>query len=80
MVPGASDQLLDARPLVEDRGGSALGRNRMGRLAAAIAADTLTPLDGNPLRFGPCVRQSGKVVCGGLNCRAHAGESGCVFR
>jgi 2-keto-4-pentenoate hydratase/2-oxohepta-3-ene-1,7-dioic acid hydratase in catechol pathway len=52
----------------------------MGRLAAAIAADTLTPLDGNPLRFGLCVSQPGTVVCGGLNYRAHAAESGCVFR
>ena len=48
----------------------------VAEVAGQLAAGTLPPLTGDVSRFGPPVADPGKVICIGVNYRAHANESG----
>lgn len=69
-------QLYDLSGLTRDIDGSFLAADGIARVSDALAAGTLPTLDGTGLRIGPPVAQPTKVVCIGLNYRAHAAESG----
>ncbi|MCL8025489.1 fumarylacetoacetate hydrolase family protein [Nocardioides bruguierae] len=73
---------LDLRPVlaelgVADTGPAFLAAGGVERVAAALAAGTLTPLEGaEDLRVGAPLARPGKVVCIGLNYADHAAEGG----
>jgi 2-keto-4-pentenoate hydratase/2-oxohepta-3-ene-1,7-dioic acid hydratase in catechol pathway len=75
--PGIVDRygaIRDLSGVITDIAGDAL-------LPANLARIARLPLEGLPqaqsgLRVGPCVGSVGKIVCVGLNYRAHASESG----
>lgn len=69
-------RLLDARSLVDDLDGSALGGEVLGRLARAERDGGLPEVAGSQVRYGACIARPGKVVCIGLNYRDHAEETG----
>lgn len=79
--PGCLDEQGRVRDLsghVADIAGTALLPESLSRLKALDIAD-LPVVDGTPqdgLRLGPCVGQTGKFVCIGLNYADHAAESG----
>ncbi len=75
--PGLLDAQGRIRSLagqVDDIGGAALGPDALAKLAA-LAVDRLPLVDGQP-RLGPCVANSGKFICIGLNYSDHATETG----
>ncbi|WP_413738250.1 fumarylacetoacetate hydrolase family protein [Sodalis sp. RH21] len=77
--PGLLDAQGRIRSLtgqIEDIGGTALGPDALAKLAA-LAVDRLPLVDGQP-RLGPCVANSGKFICIGLNYSDHAAETGAV--
>ncbi|WP_371154996.1 fumarylacetoacetate hydrolase family protein [Jannaschia sp. 2305UL9-9] len=79
--PGCLDadgRVRDLSGHVDDIAGAALLPDTIARLTALDPA-TLPLVDGTPqdgLRLGPCVGQTGKFVCIGLNYADHAAESG----
>ena len=79
--PGCLDtegRVRDLSGLVDDIAGAALLPDTIARLKSLDTA-TLPVVDGTPqddLRLGPCVGQTGKFVCIGLNYADHAAESG----
>lgn len=79
--PGCLDQDGQVRDLSEhvaDIAGAALLPDTIARLKA-LDVTTLPIVEGIPqdsLRLGPCVGQTGKFVCIGLNYADHAAESG----
>ncbi len=79
--PGCLDaegRVRDLSGHVSDIAGSALLPDTIARLKALDIA-TLPVVEGIPqsdLRLGPCVGQTGKFVCIGLNYADHAAESG----
>jgi len=79
--PGCLDAEGRVRDLsgdVNDIAGAALLPDTIARLKA-LDVSTLPIVDGTPqdnLRLGPCVGQTGKFVCIGLNYADHAAESG----
>jgi 2,4-diketo-3-deoxy-L-fuconate hydrolase len=79
--PGCLDAEGRVRALsghVDDISGAALLPETIARLQA-LDITTLPIVDGAPqddLRLGPCVGQTGKFVCIGLNYADHAAESG----
>lgn len=79
--PGCLDAEGSVRDLsvhVDDIAGAALLPETIARLKS-LDITTLTIVDGTPqadLRLGPCVGQTGKFVCIGLNYADHAAESG----
>lgn len=75
--PGAVDSVGDVRDLsgvVGDVAGDALLPENLARLAR-MSLERL-PRVQSGMRLGPCVGSVGKIVCVGLNYRAHANESG----
>ena len=71
------DRYLDARPIVDDYTGTALGGGAIDDLRAALAAGSLSELPGaDSMRVGAPVARPGAVLCIGLNYAAHAAESG----
>ncbi len=79
--PGCLDaegRVRDLSDHVPDIAGAALLPDAIARLKA-LDIKTLPVVDGTPqgnLRLGPCVGQTGKFVCIGLNYADHAAESG----
>ena len=79
--PGCLDaegRVRDLSAHVTDVAGAALLPDAIARLQA-LDIDALPLVDGTPqdgLRLGPCVGQTGKFVCIGLNYADHAAESG----
>tara|TARA_R110002094_G_scaffold213516_1_gene183945 strand:- start:688 stop:1545 length:858 start_codon:yes stop_codon:yes gene_type:complete len=79
--PGCLDadgRVRDLSGHVADIAGAALSPDTIARLKALDIA-TLPVVEGSPqddLRLGPCVGQTGKFVCIGLNYADHAAESG----
>lgn len=79
--PGCLDsdgRVRDLSAHVSDIAGAALQPAEIARLKALDMA-TLPLVEGTPqddLRLGPCVGQTGKFVCIGLNYADHAAESG----
>ncbi|AKS45214.1 2,4-diketo-3-deoxy-L-fuconate hydrolase [Octadecabacter temperatus] len=79
--PGCLDaegRVRDLSAHVDDIAGAALLPETIARLKS-LDVTTLTIVDGTPqadLRLGPCVGQTGKFVCIGLNYADHAAESG----
>jgi 2-keto-4-pentenoate hydratase/2-oxohepta-3-ene-1,7-dioic acid hydratase in catechol pathway len=69
-----SDQLRDLSAMIPDLAGEALSVHSLGRLAA-IDPNSL-PLVPGTHRIGPCVSQTGKFICIGLNYSDHAAETG----
>ncbi|WP_370196412.1 fumarylacetoacetate hydrolase family protein [Aurantimonas sp.] len=75
--PGMIDvdgQLRDLSGQVADISGDILSDAGIARLAALDPA-SLPAVDGSP-RFGPCVGQTSKILCIGLNYSDHAAETG----
>ena len=71
------DRYLDARSIVDDYTGTALGGGAIDDLRAALAAGSLSELPGaDSMRVGAPVARPGAVLCIGLNYAAHAAESG----
>ena len=71
------DRYLDARSIVDDYTGTALGGGAIDDLRAALAAGSLSELPGaDTMRVGAPVARPGAVLCIGLNYAAHAAESG----
>jgi len=79
--PGCLDaegRVRDLSEYVDDIAGAALLPDAIAGLKA-LDVTTLPVVDGMPqagLRLGPCVGQTGKFVCIGLNYADHAAESG----
>jgi 2,4-diketo-3-deoxy-L-fuconate hydrolase len=79
--PGCLDddgRVRDLSDHVPDIAGDALLPDTIARLIS-LDINTLPLVDGTPqedLRLGPCVGQTGKFVCIGLNYTDHAAESG----
>lgn len=79
--PGCLDvdgRVRDLSDHVTDIAGDALLPDTIARLKA-LDVNTLPLVEGTPqsdLRLGPCVGQTGKFVCIGLNYADHAAESG----
>lgn len=74
----ASGRVRDLSEHVRDIAGEALLPESIARLKA-LDVDALPIVEGTPqddLRLGPCVGQTGKFVCIGLNFADHAAESG----
>jgi 2-keto-4-pentenoate hydratase/2-oxohepta-3-ene-1,7-dioic acid hydratase in catechol pathway len=73
-------KLYDISALTADIDGAFLAEDGFARVTDALTAGSLPvfddPADGTGLRIGSPVTQPGKVVCIGLNYRAHAAESG----
>ena len=67
---------LDISSVTGEITGEFLSGPGVAEVAARLAAGTLPPLTGDVGRFGPPVANPGKVVCIGVNYRAHADESG----
>jgi len=81
LVDGAA---LDLRPILDelgaDLGPAFFAGAGLERVAAAVAAGELTPLDGAAdLRVGAPIGRPGKIVCIGLNYRDHAEETGAAI-
>jgi len=66
--------IRDLSSIVTDIAGDALSQQGLDKIRAADIA-SLPQLDGNG-RIGPCVGQTGKFICIGLNYADHAAESG----
>jgi 2-keto-4-pentenoate hydratase/2-oxohepta-3-ene-1,7-dioic acid hydratase in catechol pathway len=69
-----SNQLRDLSAVIPDLAGEALSLHSLERLAA-INPNSL-PLVPGTHRIGPCVSQTGKFICIGLNYSDHAAETG----
>src|SRR5271170_2014926 len=69
-----SNQLRDLGAIIPDLAGEALSPHSLERLAA-INPKSL-PLVPGSHRIGPCVSQTGKFICIGLNYSDHAAETG----
>ncbi|MFE9204101.1 fumarylacetoacetate hydrolase family protein [Micromonospora sp. NPDC007230] len=67
-------RLLDLSPITADIDGVFLA-DGLTLASAAIASGDLPSLDGDGMRIGAPLARPGKVVCIGLNYRAHAEES-----
>ena len=67
---------FDLTPVTADIDGSFLGRGGIRSVSEALAANRLPSIDITGLRIGPPLRRPGKIVCVGLNYRAHAAETG----
>jgi 2-keto-4-pentenoate hydratase/2-oxohepta-3-ene-1,7-dioic acid hydratase in catechol pathway len=77
-VPALVDRdevAYDLSSVTPDIDGAFLGGDGPSRAAQALAAGALPRLDPGQ-RFGPPLARVGKIVCIGLNYRAHAAESG----
>ncbi|MDH2431743.1 fumarylacetoacetate hydrolase family protein [Pokkaliibacter sp. MBI-7] len=79
--PGLLDeqgQVRDLSAIIPDLAGQALTADRLARLQQ-LDINQLPVVSGTPqqdLRLGPCVAQTGKFICIGLNYADHAAESG----
>jgi 2-keto-4-pentenoate hydratase/2-oxohepta-3-ene-1,7-dioic acid hydratase in catechol pathway len=69
-----SGQLRDLSAMIPDVAGEALSPQSLERLAS-LDPNSL-PLVAGTHRFGPCVGQTGKFICIGLNYSDHAAETG----
>jgi 2-keto-4-pentenoate hydratase/2-oxohepta-3-ene-1,7-dioic acid hydratase in catechol pathway len=83
VVRADDGSLFDLSGLTGDIDGAFLAADGIARVSEALAAGTLPtigdPADGTGLRVGPPVAMPAKVVCIGLNYRAHAAESGAAI-
>lgn len=72
-----NDQYLDLRPLTSDVNGDFLADDFRSQVAEALAAGTLSALEGaDALRIGAPIARPSAVICIGQNYAAHARESG----
>lgn len=68
---------LDLRPVTADLGPAFFAGTGVEDVRAALAAGSLTPLEGAAdLRVGAAIARPGKVLCVGLNYSDHAAETG----
>ena len=75
--PGIVDRdgaIRDLSGVVADIGGAAISPEELARLAALDTGSL--PLAPEGARLGPCVANTGKFICIGLNYADHAAESG----
>ena len=75
--PGIVDRdgaIRDLSGVVDDIGGAAISPEGLARLAALDTGSL--PLAPEGARLGPCVANTGKFICIGLNYADHAAESG----
>ena len=75
--PGVVDRdgaIRDLSGVVADIGGAAISPEGLARLAALDTGSL--PLAPEGVRLGPCVANTGKFICIGLNYADHAAESG----
>ena len=75
--PGVVDRdgaIRDLSGVVDDIGGAAISPEGLARLAALDTGSL--PLAPEGARLGPCVANTGKFICIGLNYADHAAESG----
>ena len=75
--PGVVDRdgaIRDLSGVVDDIGGAAISPEGLARLAALDTGSL--PLAPEGVRLGPCVANTGKFICIGLNYADHAAESG----
>ncbi|MFJ6392909.1 fumarylacetoacetate hydrolase family protein [Streptomyces sp. NPDC091972] len=70
LISGADGAWRDLRPVVDD-----LTPSTLPTVLAGVPIHAL-PVVPDPERFGPPLRDVGKIVCIGLNYRAHAAETG----
>ena len=71
------DRHLDLRPITSDVNGDFLSGDFRARVSEALAAGTLTELEGAAdLRIGAPIARPSAVICIGQNYAAHARESG----
>jgi 2,4-didehydro-3-deoxy-L-rhamnonate hydrolase len=79
-VVTADGRHLDVSAFGEDYDESFLGRDGLARLADWLGAHSQTcPLVGNDVRLGSPIARPSKIVCIGLNYRAHAVETGAAI-
>jgi len=71
---GPDGALRDLSEVVDDIAGDALSPASLLRLQ--LLDPEALPVVREPVRFGPCVGQVGKMICVGLNYADHAEESG----
>ena len=70
----AEGRIRDLSGRIDDLSGAALDPDALASLAA-IDVNALPVVEGNP-RLGPCVADTGKFICIGLNYSDHAAETG----
>lgn len=69
--------VLDAHPVTADFNAQFFGSAGLTRLAEAVAAGDLPPLDNaDDLRVGSPIARPGAIACVGMNYAAHTAESG----
>jgi 2-keto-4-pentenoate hydratase/2-oxohepta-3-ene-1,7-dioic acid hydratase in catechol pathway len=71
----ANGRLVSLAGIIDDITGEFLAGAGLERARAAVDGGELPPLDAEGLRIGPPVARPGKIVCIGLNYRAHAAET-----
>jgi 2-keto-4-pentenoate hydratase/2-oxohepta-3-ene-1,7-dioic acid hydratase in catechol pathway len=76
VVQGADDRWFDLSGVTADVDARFLAGDGIAYLRSQLAAGSLPPASDRPGRFGPPVARPGKIVCLGVNYRAHAAESG----
>ncbi len=74
-VQGEDGGWLDISDVRPDLDGTFLAEDGIAEVRDRLAAGTLPPLSGPVTRFGPPIARPGKIVCIGVNYRAHAVES-----
>ncbi|HEX4702002.1 MAG TPA: fumarylacetoacetate hydrolase family protein [Pseudonocardiaceae bacterium] len=74
-VLGADGRWFDISAIGADLDGAFLAGDGVAAVADRMARDDLPPLDEPVTRFGPPVARPGKIVCIGVNYRAHADET-----
>jgi 2-keto-4-pentenoate hydratase/2-oxohepta-3-ene-1,7-dioic acid hydratase in catechol pathway len=73
-VIGSDGKIRDLSDHVKDIGGKDIDPKNLKKLRK-IDVDKLPKVSGNP-RLGPCVADTGKLICIGLNYSDHAAETG----
>jgi 2,4-didehydro-3-deoxy-L-rhamnonate hydrolase len=76
VLEDADGTLFDLTSLTDQVDGAFLAAGGPARALDAAAAGSLPRFDGTGLRVGPPVKNTGAVVCIGMNYAAHAAESG----
>ncbi len=76
VAQGTDDRWFDISAVSTDVDGPFLAGDGIAQVRAALAAGTLPPVTEPAARFGPPIARPGKIVCIGVNYRAHAAEAG----
>jgi 2-keto-4-pentenoate hydratase/2-oxohepta-3-ene-1,7-dioic acid hydratase in catechol pathway len=76
IAQGTDDRWFDISGVTADVDARFLAGDGIAYLRTRLAAGTLPPAPDPAARFGPPVARPGKIVCIGVNYRAHAAETG----